>query len=1500
MDLQASGIEVDPAHRAPRGTMQAGPPPVLKRSQSAPSSACAADDGDSQDSECVDPAALGGWLERPPCAVRPFISSTFKDFAAEREELVKHIFPRIAGLCARRDAEFAPVDLRWGITGDQSNTGQVIRLCLENIAWSAPWFLCMLGERYGEYRPPDRDPAEEHWLDATFDTAAKHPDFGWLSEDRYTNCSVTELEIQHAVFNEPRLCPHCFFYFRAPNPALQPDAKYRDLGADAQVRLQALKDRISAAFPERVRRFATARELGELVALDLRSELEKVLPGRATAATAATAARAMDDAAVSVPAAALAAAGGRRGHHALMRRHSHAKFARSLVGKERGFVHTRAIQSSVRLLNQHCETAGGRRGRQEGEEKEGRREAAAAPPEPQPIMVLVAERGAGKSTAVAAFWKQLHQQLPPTTLVVVHHTPHGSGMEEECEFMRYATAEMRSRSCAREGEEASGAGGGVGHRGPPGVRKRRSSFLSQRGAVPADINGGGDAAGAEGESGGDAEGEAVRLREPFVAALGLGPCVIVLDGLADMHNPPDEGSTAKPSAAPPASAVRGAAPSSRAKRPTALACDVVAAVAAAGPAPPHWLALHWLPKEGDVPADVRIVVTTVPDDPALRILRGRRDCTFVENFGSETGSLAHGQERVDVVLGHLKRHRKTLDPGELHVVTETAPMKDTPLFLSALANEMRQHGEYESVKEKLADLCGARSLTELFQKIVRRWAHDYGAGSGRRKAADVEAAATASCRENWVVCALCLLRIARRGLTMEELLHALRLFGFAHLASADMYLLRSFASDALFESPHGRLVRLSHLHISEAMDEHIGGTRASSDGSGGGSSGGARGGAAADVGAMEGHLRGVLVEALAERAGINGLGAHEHGGTPARAKGVDERGSGPALRREYSTGVRGIVDEQSALDRAADELLWQLEKIAHTDVGAKQLRAALESPKLFRHVASSPRAHHTADLRRCCEVAEQRFDPRCETPLEMRLLKIAAEKVQEAEATGRDGGAAANFDALTEAAAFALVLGQWFSLRASSFEVPTEVLRNSALRAARLAQGIVSDALTGCDEAQYREMWGQRRVEAHVLLVDVHLAMATAFYYWTKWDEGAHSLQESHAALERFQEELNNDSFGTEVGNVLKSRRAKLLTLLGERALRSRATGGAHAHLERAEKQLNDGLELLHDIGDGVSPQVIANHAYQMGFLAFKRAGAGAKKHKSGGGTRDHHCISETLRRFAKAREFMGDALQKRMRWHGENHIDVSFVLDDLGEATTAHIQFLAKVGGEQGEIAELVQDADGFYHRALQIRQHVGAERQVATTCFHFAKFLAVKATMLRGSGAIDAAHNERMRMKYLEHAEDLRTRLLGKDSVLTQAVTRHKKLGRPIAGDGSRKGPRGGKMAGGASGGSRAGKGGGGRTGKGSGKGSGKGGGGRIGKGSGSKGGNSRGGTSGGGRGGKAGRGSGVGGKGGGSLGRGRGGAGPRRENSHTDAPLRDSRRAPDVDDDGFTLVQ
>ena len=98
--------------------------------------------------------------------IRVFVSSTFRDMQEEREELIKHIFPQLRKLCESRGVVWGEVDLRWGITDEATAEGKVLPICLEEIKRCRPYFIGLLGERYGwvpEEIPPDLM-AREPWL----------------------------------------------------------------------------------------------------------------------------------------------------------------------------------------------------------------------------------------------------------------------------------------------------------------------------------------------------------------------------------------------------------------------------------------------------------------------------------------------------------------------------------------------------------------------------------------------------------------------------------------------------------------------------------------------------------------------------------------------------------------------------------------------------------------------------------------------------------------------------------------------------------------------------------------------------------------------------------------------------------------------------------------------------------------------------------------------------------------------------------------------------------------------------------------------------------------------------------------------------------------------------------------------------------------------------------------------------------------------------------------
>lgn len=86
-------------------------------------------------------------------AFRLFVSSTFSDFAQERELLQNKVFPALDAYCASRGYQFLPIDLRWGVSEEAQLDQRTAEICLGEVRaakdYPPPNFLIMVGNRYG-------------------------------------------------------------------------------------------------------------------------------------------------------------------------------------------------------------------------------------------------------------------------------------------------------------------------------------------------------------------------------------------------------------------------------------------------------------------------------------------------------------------------------------------------------------------------------------------------------------------------------------------------------------------------------------------------------------------------------------------------------------------------------------------------------------------------------------------------------------------------------------------------------------------------------------------------------------------------------------------------------------------------------------------------------------------------------------------------------------------------------------------------------------------------------------------------------------------------------------------------------------------------------------------------------------------------------------------------------------------------------------------------------
>ena len=166
--------------------------------------------------------------------IRVFLSSTFRDFAEERDLLVKKVFPELRRLCRERQVELVEVDLRWGITEAEAQQGKVLPICLGEIDRARPYFMGFIGDRYGWVPQGSEYPAA---------VVEREP---WLQEHQGGK-SVTELEMLHGVLNNPGMEDRAFFYFRDSRYSQAKGGDYRSEDEDSATKLETLKERIRSS-----------------------------------------------------------------------------------------------------------------------------------------------------------------------------------------------------------------------------------------------------------------------------------------------------------------------------------------------------------------------------------------------------------------------------------------------------------------------------------------------------------------------------------------------------------------------------------------------------------------------------------------------------------------------------------------------------------------------------------------------------------------------------------------------------------------------------------------------------------------------------------------------------------------------------------------------------------------------------------------------------------------------------------------------------------------------------------------------------------------------------------------------------------------------------------------------------------------------------------------------------------------------------------------------------
>lgn len=185
--------------------------------------------------------------------IRIFVSSTFRDMNAERDYLMTKVFPRLRLKAAERDVSLVGLDLRWGITEEEARRGETVGICLREIDNSRPFFLGLLGDRYGWQPRPDE----------LADTESLRERYPWLDADLREGASITEIEMQYGALRAAD--SHALFFLKR--------------GSDASHgRLHRLKEAVRRHPRCQCAEYDTPEQLGSRVEEALTQLLDQLFP----------------------------------------------------------------------------------------------------------------------------------------------------------------------------------------------------------------------------------------------------------------------------------------------------------------------------------------------------------------------------------------------------------------------------------------------------------------------------------------------------------------------------------------------------------------------------------------------------------------------------------------------------------------------------------------------------------------------------------------------------------------------------------------------------------------------------------------------------------------------------------------------------------------------------------------------------------------------------------------------------------------------------------------------------------------------------------------------------------------------------------------------------------------------------------------------------------------------------------------------------------------------
>ncbi|MBO4754892.1 MAG: DUF4062 domain-containing protein [Bacteroidales bacterium] len=176
--------------------------------------------------------------------IKVFLSSTFKDMDAERDLIMNRVAPTLQQLLAPQGFTLQFIDLRWGVNTQDADENEreniVLRECISEIRQSRPFFIGLLGDRYGWI------PSVESWQVMLDEMTEEEREY--IRRESREQKSVTELEMLFGALMDANSLRRCLFCFRDPAVYGQMDdvarRKFCNLNDEADRKLSSLKQKI--------------------------------------------------------------------------------------------------------------------------------------------------------------------------------------------------------------------------------------------------------------------------------------------------------------------------------------------------------------------------------------------------------------------------------------------------------------------------------------------------------------------------------------------------------------------------------------------------------------------------------------------------------------------------------------------------------------------------------------------------------------------------------------------------------------------------------------------------------------------------------------------------------------------------------------------------------------------------------------------------------------------------------------------------------------------------------------------------------------------------------------------------------------------------------------------------------------------------------------------------------------------------------------------------------